>query len=200
MTVFWLFKVTKGQADNAIRFATHDSLLVFYCNYSAISFGNPVFQQMTSIWPFKVTKGQSDHAIRFATHELLLLFYSNCSAISLGNPVFHQMTLIWPFKVTKGQTDYSIRFATYDSSLTFNSYYSAISFRLRGIRFQTSEYLAGNPTFDVLKVIDLNWFLVSLDHLLALFNALHMRCAALISVLPFALYIHSFIQQKFSKY
>ena len=85
------------------------------------------------------------------------------------------MTLIWPSKVTKGQTDYSIRLATYDFLLTLYSNYSAFSLRLRDIRRQTSEDLAGNSTFDLLKVIDLNWFLVSLDHLLALSNALHMK-------------------------
>ena len=192
MTLIWPFKVTKSQTDYAIRSATYDLLLVFYSNYSAISYGNPVFQQMTLIWPFKVTKGQTDYAFRSATYDLLLVFYSNYSAISYGNHVFQQMTLIWPFKVTKGQTDYSIESATYDFLLTFYSNYSAISLRLRDIRRQTSEDLAGNPTFDLLKVIELNWFLVSLDHLLALFNALHMRYVALISVLPFAFYIYLF--------
>ena len=144
---------------------------------------------MTSIWPFKVTKGQTDYAIRSATYDFLLTFHGNYSPISHRNRVFQQMTLIWPFKVTKDQTIYAIRFATYDFLLTFHSNYSAISFRLRDICRQTSEDLAGNPTFDLLKVIDLNWFLVSLDHLLALFNALHIKYVALISVLPFALYI-----------
>ena len=113
--LMWPFRVTKGRTDRAIRFATHDLLLVFYRNYSAISQRNPVFQQMTLIWPFKVTKGQIDYDIRFATHDLLLVFYRNYSAISHRIPVFQQMTLIWPFRVTKGQTDYDIRFATYHS-------------------------------------------------------------------------------------
>ena len=192
MTSNWPLKVTKGQTDNVIRFATHDLLLVFYSNYSAISHGNSVFQQMTMIWPFKVTEGQTDYAFRFATYDLLLVFYSNYSAISHEKSVFQQMTLIWPFQVTKGQTDYSIRSASYDFLLTLYSNYSAISLRSRDISRQTSEDLAGNSTFDLLKVIDLNWFLVPLDHLLALSNALRMRYVALISVLPFALYIYLF--------
>ena len=69
MTLIWPFKVTKGQTDYAIRSATHDLLFVFYSNYSAISLGNPVFQQMTLIWPFKVTKGRGDYAIRSAIPE-----------------------------------------------------------------------------------------------------------------------------------
>ena len=72
MTLIWPFKVTKGQTDYAIRFTTYDFLLVFYSNYSAISHGNPVFQQMTLIWPFKVTIGQPDYAIRSATLETKL--------------------------------------------------------------------------------------------------------------------------------
>ena len=71
MTLIWPFKVTKGQTDYAIRFATYHFLYVFYSNYSAISHGNPVFQQMTLIWSFKVTKGQTDHAIRTATYDFL---------------------------------------------------------------------------------------------------------------------------------
>ena len=165
---------------------------MFYSNYSAISLGNPVFQLIISIWPFKGTKGQTDYAFRFVAYDLLLVFYSNYSAISHWKPVFQHMTLIWPFEVTKGQTDCSIRSATHDFLLTLYSNYSAIPLRLRDIRRQTSEDLAGIPTFDLLKVIDLNWFLVSLDHLLALSNALHMRYVALISVLPFALYIYLF--------
>ena len=192
MTLIWPFKVTKGQTSYAFGFATHDLLLVFCSNYSAISLANPVFQQMTSIWPSKVTKGQTDYAFRLATYDILLLFYSYYSAISHGKSVFQQMTLIWPFKVTKGQTDYSIRSATYDFLLTLYSNYSAVSLRLRDIRRQTSEDFAGNSTFDLLKVIDFNWFLVSLDHLLARSSALHMRYVALISVLPFALFIHLF--------
>ena len=39
----WLFKVTKGQTENAIRFETHDLLSVFYSNYNATSHGNSVF-------------------------------------------------------------------------------------------------------------------------------------------------------------
>ena len=91
MTLIWPFKVTEGQTDYVIRYATYDFLLVFYSNYSAISLGKPVFQQMTLIWPFKVTKGQSDYAILSATYDLLIVFYRNYSAISHGNPVFQQM-------------------------------------------------------------------------------------------------------------
>ena len=145
---------------------------------------------MTSFWPFKVTKGQTDYAFRFATYDLPLVFYSNYSAISHGKPVFQHMTSMWPSKVTKRQTDYSIRSATYDFLLTFYSNYSSISLRSRDIRRPTSVDIAGNPTFDLLKVIDLNWFLVSLD--LAPSNALHVRYVALISVLPFALYSNLF--------
>ena len=147
---------------------------------------------MTSIRPFKVTKGQTDYAILFATYDFLSVLYSNYSALSHGNPVFEHMTSIWPFKVTKRQTDHSIRSATYNFLLTFQSNYSPISLRSRDIRRQTSEDLAGNSTFDLLRVIDLNWFLVPLDHLLVLSNALHMRYDGLISVLPFALYIYFF--------
>ena len=100
---------------------------MFYSNYSAISHGNPVFQQMTLIWPFKVTKGQTDYTIWFAPYHFLYTFYSNYSAISHGNPVFQQMTLIWPFKVTKGQTVYTIWFAPYHFIYMFYSNYSAVS-------------------------------------------------------------------------
>ena len=101
MTLIWPFKVTKRQSDYAIRFATYKLLLVFYSNYSAISHGNPVFQQMTLIWLFKVTKGQSDYAILFATYDLLLVFYSNYSAISHGSPVFSRSIIarFWEFAV-----------------------------------------------------------------------------------------------------
>ena len=44
----------------------------------------------------------------------------------------------------------------------------SIAYRLRDIRRHTSDDLAGNPTFDLLKVIDLNWFFVSINLLLAL--------------------------------
>ena len=128
---------------------------------------------MTLIWPFKVTKGQTDYAILFATFEFLSVFHNKYSAISLGNPVFPQIALIWPLEVTKGQIGYAFRSATYNFLSTFNSDYSAISLRLRDSRCQTSEDLAGNSIFVLLKIIDLNWFLVSFDHLLALFNALH---------------------------
>ena len=232
-----LFKVTKGQTDYAILFATYDFLSVFYNNYSAISHGSPfsaddldpTFQgHQRSNWLCHlicdlwlpicvsiVTIALSRTETLFFSRwpwsglsrspkvKLIMPFdlrpmtsykcsLSNYSAISHGNPVFQQMTLIWPFKVTKGQTDYSIRSAIYDFLLTFYSNYSAISLRSRYIRRQTSEDLAENTTFDLLKVIDLNWFLVSLDRLLALSNALHMRNVALISVLPFALYIYLF--------
>ena len=89
----WPFKVTKGQTDHVIRFAAYNFIYVFYINDSAISHGNPVFQQITSIWPFKVTKGQTDYAIRFATYHFLYVFYSNYSAISHGNPAFSR----WPW-------------------------------------------------------------------------------------------------------
>ena len=93
MTLIWPFKVTKGQTDNSIRSATHDSLLTFYSNYSAISHGNPVFQQMTLIWTFMVTKGQTDNSIRSATYDFLLTLFSNHSAFSHGNPCFSR----WPW-------------------------------------------------------------------------------------------------------
>ena len=51
----WPFKVTRAQTDYAIQSATYDFPLVLYTNYSAISHGNLVFQQMTLIWPFEVT-------------------------------------------------------------------------------------------------------------------------------------------------
>ena len=101
MTLIWPFRVTKGQTNHAIRFATYHFLYMFYSNYSAISQGNPVSQQMTLIWPFKVTKGQTDHAIGFATYHFLYVFYSNYSTISHGNPVFQKMTSIWPFRSPK---------------------------------------------------------------------------------------------------
>ena len=101
MTLIRPFKVTNGQTDYAIWFASHDFLLVFYRNYSAISHGNPVFQPMTVIWPLKVTKGQTDNAIWSATYHFLLVFYSNYSAISLGNHVFQQMTLNWSRRVPR---------------------------------------------------------------------------------------------------
>ena len=150
------------------------------------------------IWPFKVTKGQTVYAIPIRDIWLhYLLFYSNYSAISHGKSVFQQMNLIWPFKVTIGQTDYSIRSATYDFLLTLYSNYSAISLRLRDIRRQTSKDLAGNSTFELLKVIELDWFLVSLDCFIALSNALYMRHVALISVSTICS-VHLFIQPKFS--
>ena len=127
MTLIWPFKVIKGQTDFDIGFATFHFLYVFYSNCSAISQGNPIFQQMTLIWPFKVTKGQTDCAIGFGTYHFLYVFYSNYSAISHGNPVFQQMTLIWLSKVTKGQTDNAIWFATYHFLYVFYSNYSAMS-------------------------------------------------------------------------
>ena len=45
-------------------------LYVFYSNYSAISHGNPVFQQMTSIWPFKVAS-RIQFKIATLTHKIL---------------------------------------------------------------------------------------------------------------------------------
>ena len=93
MTLIWPSKVTKGQTDYGIGFATYHFLYVFYSNYSAISHENPVFQQMTSIRPFKVTKVQTEYAIRFATYHFLYVIYSNYSAISHGNPVFSR----WPW-------------------------------------------------------------------------------------------------------
>ena len=79
-----------------------------------------------------------------------------CSIVTIalsctGNPVFQHMTLIWPFKVTKGQTDYTIWSVTHEFLLMLNSNYSAISLRLRDIRRQTSENLAGNPNLTFSK-------------------------------------------------
>ena len=71
MALIWPFKVTQGQTDYALRFATYEFLLMFYSIYCAIPHGNRVFQQMTFICPFKVTKSQTDYAIRFATYKLL---------------------------------------------------------------------------------------------------------------------------------
>jgi hypothetical protein len=105
-------------------------LYMFYRNYSAISHGKPVFQQMALIWAFKVTIGQTDYTIWFAPYHFLYVFYSNYSAVSAishGKPVSQQMTLIWPSKVTKGQTDYTNRFAPYHFLYVFYSNYSAIS-------------------------------------------------------------------------
>ena len=48
MTLIWLFKVTKGQTDNTIRFAAYELLCMFYCNYSDISHRIPVFSR----WPW----------------------------------------------------------------------------------------------------------------------------------------------------
>ena len=76
--------------------------------------------------------------------------------------------------------------------MAFCWYKLSISYRLQDIRRHTSEDLAGNPTFDLLKVIDLNWFFVAIDCLLALVNALQTRYIALMSVLPFDLCIHLF--------
>ena len=59
--------------DYSIRSATHDFLLLFYSNYSAISNRNTVFQQMTLIWPFNVTKGQTDYSLQSTTYDFLLL-------------------------------------------------------------------------------------------------------------------------------
>ena len=109
MTLIWPFKVTKSQTEYAIGFAQYHFLYVFHSNYSAISHGNPVFQQMALIWPFKVTKGRTDYTNGFAPYHFPYVFHSNYSAISHGNPVFQQIALIWPFKVTKGQTHYTIR-------------------------------------------------------------------------------------------
>ena len=157
MTLMWPFKVSKGQTDNAIRFATHDLLLVFYSNNSAISHRNPVFQQMILIWPFKVTKGQTDYAIRFATYHFLYVFYSNYT-ISHGNPVFHQMTLIWLFKVTKGQTDYATRFATYHFLYVFYSNYSAISHENPVFQQMTSICpLSPNVKLIIRRLVDEKW-------------------------------------------
>ena len=89
--------------------------VTFYSNYSAISHGNPVFQQMTLIWPFKVTKGQTDYAIRSATYDFLLTFYSNYIAISLrlrdirlSNfwADFDRKSDIWPFQSHWSSTDF----------------------------------------------------------------------------------------------
>ena len=77
MTLIWPSKVTKGESDYTIWFASYDILYMFNSNYSAISHRNPVFYKMTLIWPFKVTKGQTDYTIRFASHELLSVFHSN---------------------------------------------------------------------------------------------------------------------------
>ena len=46
-------------------------LYMFYRNYSAISHGKPVFQQMALIWAFKVTIGQTDYTIWFAPYHFL---------------------------------------------------------------------------------------------------------------------------------
>ena len=127
MTLSWRFKVRKVRTDYFIRFATHDLLLVFYSNYSAISPGKPVFQQMTLIWPSKVSKSQTENAIWFVTNDFLLTFYINHSGISHGNPVFQQTTSIWPSKFSKGQNDYAIRFATHDLLLVFLDNFSASS-------------------------------------------------------------------------
>ena len=75
--------------------------------------------------------------------------------------------------------------------MVFCWYELSISYRLRDICRHTSDDLAANPTFD-LKVIDLNWFLVSIDLLLALVNALQTRYISLMSVLLFHLCIHLF--------
>ena len=48
MILIWPFKVTKGQTDYAIRFATYHFLYVFYSDYCAISHGNPFFSR----WPW----------------------------------------------------------------------------------------------------------------------------------------------------
>ena len=93
MTYIWPFKVTKGQTDNAIRFATHDFLPVFYGNYNAILHGNPVFLQTTLIWPFKVTRGQTDYAILFAIHNLLLVSIILNIALSRTETLFFSR---WP--------------------------------------------------------------------------------------------------------
>ena len=69
MTLIWSFRATKGQTDYAIQSAICHLLLVFYSYHSAISHGNPVFQQMTLVWPSNVIKGQGDYAIRSATHD-----------------------------------------------------------------------------------------------------------------------------------
>ena len=82
MTLIWSSKVTNGQTDYFIRFATNDFLLTFHSNCSAISQRDRVFLQMTFIWLFKVTKGQTDYSIRSATKDFLLTFHSNYSAIS----------------------------------------------------------------------------------------------------------------------
>ena len=66
----------------------------------------------------------------------------------------------------------------WDLILTFCLYELSISYRLRDIRRYTSEDLAGNSTFDLLKVNDLNWFLGSINRLLALVNALQTRYIA----------------------
>ena len=128
---FWsgFFKVTQGRTGYKIRFATNETLYVFFSNYSAISHGNRASQQITFIWLFIATIGQIDHAIRSATHEFLWSFDSNHSAISHRNRVFQQMILIWPFEVNIGQIDHAIRSATYEIRYTFHSIHSAITNR-----------------------------------------------------------------------
>ena len=84
--------------DNAIRYATYDFLLVFYSDYSAISHGNPVFQQMTLIWTYQGHQGQTDYVIRFASYKLLLVFYSNYTLSRTETVLFQQMTMILTFQ------------------------------------------------------------------------------------------------------
>ena len=69
MTLMWRFKVTKGQIDYAILFATYELIFVLYSDQIVISHMHPVYQQLTLIWLFKVTKGQTDYSIWSATHD-----------------------------------------------------------------------------------------------------------------------------------
>ena len=85
----------------------------------------------------------------------------------------------WPFRVTKGQIFHlfwEADMGLYNDLLLIRTLY-LVPFARYSTSY-TSEDLAGNTTFDLLKVIDLNWFLDLLYRMLALVNALHLRYIA----------------------
>ena len=97
MTLIWPFKVTQGQTEYAIPFASYHSLYVFCSNYSAISHGNPVFSR----WPWSgfprspkvklIIPSDSRHIISYTCVIVTLalsrtetLFFSRCPRSGLS--------------------------------------------------------------------------------------------------------------------
>ena len=55
MTLIWSFKVTEGQSDHAIRFASHDFLYVFHSNLIGSHGSRIVWSNQIDLWwPWKI--------------------------------------------------------------------------------------------------------------------------------------------------